>query len=59
MCISWAELKLKNQKESSVNQSDKEANSNKQKNVTTKQIKWGKSKVLKLGFEFIFGIGDT
>ena len=36
MCFAWAKLKVKNQKQSSVNQSNKDANSNKQKGVTQK-----------------------
>ena len=34
--FAWAKLKVKNQKQSSVNQSTKEANSNKQKVCTQK-----------------------
>ena len=36
MCFAWAKLKVKNQKQSSVNQSNKDANSNKQKGCTQK-----------------------
>ena len=35
-CFAWAKLKVQNQKQSNVNQSNKEANSNKQKGCTQK-----------------------
>ena len=50
-CVAWAKLKVKNQKESSVNQSNKEANSNKQEGCTQKL---GKNNVLKLSFLNLF-----
>ena len=50
-CFAWAKLKVKNQKQSSVNQSNKEANSDKQKGCTQKLAK---NNVLKLGFLSLF-----
>ena len=35
-CFAWSKLKVKNQKQGNVNQSNKEANSNEQKGCTQK-----------------------
>ena len=54
-CFALAKLKVKNQKQSSVNQSNKEANSNKQK-VVPKKMKMGQNLSFEIRFfEFIFG----
>ena len=45
-CFAWPKLKVKNQKQSSVNQSNKEANSNKQKVCTQKNENKPKIKFL-------------
>ena len=52
-CFAWARLEVKNQKQSGVNQSNKEANSSKQEGCSQKNESEPK-KVLKLSFLSLF-----
>ena len=56
--MAWAKHKVKNRKQTSVNQSNKEAKSNKQKGCTQKKKMSQKQSFEIRFFEFIFGISD-
>ena len=57
-CLAWAKHKVKNRKQTSVNQSNKEAKSNKQKGCTKKKKMSQKQSFKIRFFEFTFGISD-